>query len=259
MGSRQKEENRTLLAAAAAALTPEGKLTALLPNDLGAKSLEKDIKALFGNAVSTSKHHARRITATKQTLDDALLTAWQALATPNNNGAEGYKTAPGMFSWRKVDAGSALLAKVLNPKLAGHVADLGAGWGYLSAEALHISPNITAIELFEAEHLALDCAKLNLAGASVPIAYHWADVATMPTKRMYDTIITNPPVHDLHDADIALGQRFIEQALNMANPGARIYVVANRRLPYEALLTKTCKRVEVLTEGSGYKVLEARR
>ncbi|MBI1362986.1 MAG: methyltransferase [Proteobacteria bacterium] len=257
MGSRQKEENRILLAHAARHLPDGGTLSAILPNDLGAKTLENDIKALFGQAVSASKHHARRITTTRTNQTDLKLAAeWAALATAGDHGS-GFITAPGMFSWRKVDAGSALLAKHLPTNLSGKLADLCAGWGYLTFEALKNNPAISSADLYEAEHLALDCARLNLNGAAIPVAYHWADVTALPAKRQYDVIVCNPPVHDLHDGDVELGQRVVMQALAMGNPRSRIYIVANRRLPYEALLNQKCRRVTVLAEENGYKVLEA--
>jgi 16S rRNA (guanine1207-N2)-methyltransferase len=256
MGSRQREENRLLLAHAAATLPTGGTLTALLPNDLGAKALESDIKTLFGTATSASKHHARRITAIKQTVDTPLAAEWAALATPADHGT-GYLSAPGMFSWRKADAGSTLLLRHLPKNLSGKLADLGAGWGYLTAEILKTSPAITEAHLFEAEHLALACARRNLAQAAVPAHFYWADVPTLPDKRQFDVIVCNPPVHDLHDGDIALGQAFVSKALALINPRGRIYIVANRRLPYEALLAQKARKVTPLAEADGYKVLEA--
>ena len=49
----------------------------------------------------------------------------------------------------------ALLARHLPAGLAGLAADLGAGWGYLSAELLARCPGITALDLYEAEARAL--------------------------------------------------------------------------------------------------------
>ncbi|TGR36824.1 methyltransferase, partial [Mesorhizobium sp. M1C.F.Ca.ET.195.01.1.1] len=45
-----------------------------------------------------------------------------------------YHTAPGMFSFDRVDAGSKLLVDNLPGDLRGSAADFCAGWGYVAAE-----------------------------------------------------------------------------------------------------------------------------
>ena len=59
-----------------------------------------------------------------------------------------------MFSPKQIDDGSRKLASVLNKSLSGEVADLGAGWGYLSVEALRLNEQITKITLFESNYSA---------------------------------------------------------------------------------------------------------
>ena len=48
----------------------------------------------------------------------------------------GFTTVPGVFSADAPDRGSVLLAAALPAKLPARVADLGAGWGYLSRAIL---------------------------------------------------------------------------------------------------------------------------
>ena len=54
-----------------------------------------------------------------------------------------------MFSPKEIDKGSQKLVSVFSTKLFGEVADLGAGWGYLSKEALRLNNKFTRITLFE--------------------------------------------------------------------------------------------------------------
>ncbi len=49
----------------------------------------------------------------------------------------------------------------LPAQLPARMADLGAGWGYLSRAVLD-RPGVTSLDVIEAEALALDCAKANL-------------------------------------------------------------------------------------------------
>ena len=59
----------------------------------------------------------------------------RATPRPRRN-ADGFLTAPGMFSPDHADPGSRRLAAALAGRLAGRVADLGAGWGWLAQAAL---------------------------------------------------------------------------------------------------------------------------
>src|SRR5690606_20172087 len=54
-----------------------------------------------------------------------------------------------------------------------------------------------------------------------------------------------------------LGQRFIEVAAQALRPGGRLFLVANRHLPYEATLARAFTGVQVLAQGGGFKVVEA--
>ena len=72
----------------------------------------------------------------------------------------GIKPHPGVFSADGIDPASALLLATLPAKLGPRVADLGAGWGYLSAGLLK-DERITSLHLIEADHTALACARVN--------------------------------------------------------------------------------------------------
>ena len=165
---------------------------------------------------------------------------------------DGFITAPGMFSAEKVDNGSALLAPYLTG-LKGRVADLGAGWGWLSAQAL--GPDVSGIALFEAEHMALEAARQNL---SDPRArFEWADVLTLPKQPPFDVVISNPPFHQSRTAEPGLGVGFIHAAAKILKPKGRLLMVANRQLPYERALGAAFRKVEMLKQTNGFKLFEA--
>ena len=50
-----------------------------------------------------------------------------------------------MFSYKKIDEGSKLLATFLKNKITGEVADLCSGWGYLSVTTLQNNSKIKSI------------------------------------------------------------------------------------------------------------------
>lgn len=256
---RQREEARASLARAVRACAPGGIVVACAPNDEGAKSVEGDLKRLAGLSGTLSKHHCRvgwtRIDP--EAVDPALLDDWAALDAPRPILDGRFVSRPGVFAWDRVDAASALLAAHLPADLAGRAADLGCGWGYLSFELLQRCPDIASLDLYEAEARALDLARRNLAGARVPLAFHWHDVtAGLPAR--YDVIVSNPPFHAQGRADRPdIGRAFIAAAADALSPGGRLWLVANRHLPYEAVLDARFAEVRTLAQVQGFKVIAA--
>ena len=88
--------------------------------------------------------------------DQALIAKWAALDAPRPILDGRFSSRPGVFAWDRIDPASALLAEHLPADLAGKGADLGAGYGYLSAEILSRCAKVSALDLYEAEARALD-------------------------------------------------------------------------------------------------------
>src|SRR5690606_35299620 len=153
-----------------------------------------------------------------------------------------------------------LLATHMKDIVFGNVADLGAGWGYLTVQCLKLSDRIKAIDLFEADYEALDAAYGNLErlGATVPLTFNWHDVTSEKIPGIYDTIIMNPPFHEGRVRDVSLGQSFIAAAASRLKSGGRLLMVANRQLPDEATLKGLFKQVNPLDEAHGFKDVDAK-
>ena len=167
--------------------------------------------------------------------------------------AGGYVTVPGVFSADAPDPGSALLCQHLPQGLHGQGIDLGAGWGYLSAEILRAQPDITALHLVEAEHAALECARINLPDPRA--RFHWADATTFHHSEPVDFVVSNPPFHTGRAAVPELGMAFVMQAGALLRPGGKLWLVANRHLPYERTLQAVFSDVEQVADQGGYKVI----
>jgi 16S rRNA (guanine1207-N2)-methyltransferase len=263
---RQREQARALFVHALDRLAPGGTIVACMPNREGAKTGEADLARVAGPLHVLSKHHCRVFwTAPLQgPADAALAQAWRmldaprAIADPRVPGG-GFLSRPGVFAWDRIDAASALLAEHLPGNLRGQVADLGAGWGYLAMQVLARCPDVTALDLYEADARALELARANLQAARVPVAFHWHDVAAGLPRR-YDAIVSNPPFHAQgRDERPDLGRAFIAAAAAALQPGGRLYLVANRHLPYEAVLDASFGSVRMLAQREGFKVVEATR
>jgi len=261
---RQRDEARALFAHALQRTTEGGVVLAAVPNAEGAKSAESDLASVAGLLHQISKHKCRVFWTQPlgAQVDAGLRDTWAAFDAPRINDA-GYVSRPGLFAWDRVDTASALLAEQLPSDLAGRVADLGAGYGYLSTQAIARCPAVSSIDLYEAEARALEPARQNLlraqrdSGRDVAFAVHWHDV-TQGLPERYDVVVSNPPFHQGRADLPELGRAFIDTAANALLPHGRLWLVANRHLPYEATLAARFNEVNTVVMQDGFKVIEAR-
>lgn len=257
---RQRDEARATLARAFMRLTAGGVVLAAMANDEGARSMQADIERLAGHAHSLSKNKCRAVWASHDParFDSALGAEWLQADAPRQIADGRFISRPGLFAWDRIDPGSALLAAHLPADLAGHCADLGAGYGYLSAELLARCPQVRRLDLFEAEARALELARLNLARCTHPAArhFHWHDVTSGLPGR-YDVIVSNPPFHVAAAPDATLGRAFIARAAQALLASGQLWLVANRHLPYEAQLAQHFRRVHAVAQAHGYKIIHA--
>lgn len=169
---------------------------------------------------------------------------------------EGFVTSPGVFSADAIDPASRLLAEALPAKLGRTVADLGAGWGYLSRQIL-THDEVEDLHLVEANHDALSCARQNIQDPRA--SFHWADVRGWKAPVAMNAVVMNPPFHSGRSAEPELGQAFIAAAAAMLTASGSLWMVANRHLPYEATLGERFARVDELAGDNRFKVLHASR
>ncbi|KGI78224.1 class I SAM-dependent methyltransferase [Oleiagrimonas soli] len=263
---KQRDEARAWLAHAVAHTKSDGVIVAAMPNQGGARSGERDLQRLTDFIEHRSRSKCRVFWSDLEhaRIDAEVLSSWLALdaAQPILDGR--FVSRPGLFAWDRIDVASALLAEHLPSTLRGHVADLGAGYGYLSVELLQRAPGITALDLYEAEARALEPARRNMEqmmhalGRTMPVHVHWHDVARgLPAR--YDVIVSNPPFHQGRADRPELGQAFIRAAAEALRPQGVLWMVANRHLPYEAVLGEAFASVRTVVERDGFKVIEAVR
>lgn len=253
---RHRGFNELQVAEAIARVRPGGLIVVAGGKEDGIASLRKRLGELLTIDGHLSKHHGVAFWFTRP---EAFGEAVATLRTSNPPTlVEGrFHTAPGMFSHDRIDAGSRLLVEHLPAGISGAVADFCAGWGYLSAELLERYPGIATLDLYEAEHAAIEAARRNVGDPRTKAFWH--DLIGEPAGRRYNWIVMNPPFHLTRAADAGIGERIIRAASQALVKGGRLVMVANQQLPYEATLKGAFADMREIVRAGGYKVIIARR
>lgn len=258
LAGRHRGQNERRVAEAIERTVAGGLIVVAGGKDDGIASLRKRVGDLVELEGSLPKYHGIafwfRVPADAAPVAEPLRADNPALLVEGR-----FHTAPGMFSFDRVDAGSRLLAENLPKKLSGQVADFCAGWGYLSAEILRRAPDIAGLDLYEADYEALEAAKANVRPDKFQPGFFWTDLLREPVARRYDAIIMNPPFHRSRAAEPEIGAGMIRAAAKALKPGGRLVMVANRRLPYEAAVAANFADCAEIAGDSAFKVLTARR
>lgn len=258
MPERQRESILGDIARAHELLAEGGTLIVALHNDWGAKRTEQQLVEIAGQANTVSKHHSRVFWAVKNKPWDAVkLAEWKDAASMRRVIDGRFWSIPGLFHWDEIDKGSRLLTEHLPLSIQGAVADLGAGWGFLSDHLLRSCPNLRSLDCFEADGTAMECLRRNLGiiPTHVRPRISWSDVTTGIGNTKYDFIVMNPPFHDGRDADPLLGVKFITTAAASLRTGGELWLVANKHLPYESMMRDCFENFRTVIEKDGFKVL----
>jgi 16S rRNA (guanine1207-N2)-methyltransferase len=248
-------ERRYILAQALRVIAPGGLLMVMAPKDKGGSRLAGDLTALGASFGETAKRH-HRICQVQKPADLSAVEAAIAEGAPRFSEELDLWTQPGVFSWDRIDAGTALLIEAL-PNLGGRGADLGCGIGILARKVLQ-SRDVSELALVDIDRRAIEAVGKNIDDPRATI--HWADLrGDAPALAELNFVVMNPPFHDAGAEDRALGSTFIRRAAGALKKGGTCWLVANRHLPYEKSLAEFFSHVTPRGEGGGYKVYEARK
>ncbi|MBI1620940.1 class I SAM-dependent methyltransferase [Aquamicrobium zhengzhouense] len=226
----------------------------------GIASLRKRLSALHVIDDHASKNHGVAFWLTRTEESVACIDALEA-ANPPLILDGGFLTVPGVFSQEHEDQGSRLLADNMPDTIKGRVADFGTGWGYLAVRLSQIAKEPFTIDMFDASFQACVAAKANMdnLAAHIECRVQWIDLLAEKLERVYDNIIMNPPFHQGRAAEPSIGEGMIRAASAALKPGGRLYLVANRSLPYEKTLEASFSRHGEICRDERFKVLWAAR
>jgi len=245
-------ERRAALALALRALKPGAPLLAMAPKDKGGGRLAKDLSDLGCPCTETAKRH-HRICLTQAGGDAEAIEAAIRAGAPRLSESLGLWTQPGVFSWDRIDPGTALLAEHL-PEFSGRGADLGCGLGALAHRIL-ASTRVKSLVMVDLDRRAIDLCARNVDDPRTKRI--WEDVRRLPKLGPLDFVVMNPPFHDAGRENKGLGIAFIQRAAEFLRPGGACWLVANRHLPYEAALEEKFRSIAPVATAGGFKVIEA--
>lgn len=168
---------------------------------------------------------------------------------------------PGVFGWKKVDAGSQLLVTRLKEQftdLCGlRILDLGCGWGYLSLALIAMNPReIIATDNNAAALIAIkeNISRNNLNSGSSKIQAFSSDCADN-IHDQFDLIVCNPPFHKGKGIDRDIGERFVGQAARLLKTQGQAWFVVNAFIGIEKLAAAYFVEVATVHNNQRFKVL----
>jgi 16S rRNA (guanine1207-N2)-methyltransferase len=286
---REKLSAVQLLADAFRALRVDGRCVLAGANREGVKSVAALAERAFGNAEVLGHDSGHRAVAFVKRADepvDPSVFDNPLLAHDNFHVIEAnvrerllkVHSRPGVFSWEHIDDATLLLAETMDIAEGEEVLDLGCGSGVLGtvAAALSRTGRVVMVDAdIEAVRSARRTAEASAATSSTSTAETAdtastartgsteclpSDVASAVTDEKFDVVVTNPPFHAGGRAtDLDLPLRFIRDAHHVLRRGGRLYLVANRTLPYEREIATVFGNVTALHETSRFKILRASR
>ncbi|UDG81783.1 Ribosomal RNA small subunit methyltransferase C [Candidatus Profftia lariciata] len=161
-------------------------------------------------------------------------------------------TLPGIFSCDGLDIGSELLLSSIKLDMYSKVLDIGCGTGVLSAIIAKRYPHIR-LTLTDVSAVSLNASYVtfitnNIQGIIIP-----SNVYSNVTG-YFNTIISNPPFHNGIHMNLSVAKKLIYGAVNHLYIGGKLYIVANKFLPYQQMLDDVFGTHEIISEAGCFRV-----
>ena len=238
--------------------------------DEGVKPAVRLLESFFGAARLEAQHSGHRLAvATKSQVAPASLTEGSSPFLDPDQFRELSATVqgipltlysrPGVFSWEHLDEATQTLGNVMEIRAGESVLDLGCGAGALGLTAAALS-GTGRVLMVDADADAVRGVARGIAKAQCTNAdVRASDVGSAVGDERFDVVVTNPPFHQGKATDLTVPLQFIADAHAHLQVGGRLYLVANRTLPYEQAMADQFGTVRTLHDGRRFKVLSATR
>ncbi|MEX2237608.1 MAG: methyltransferase [Dehalococcoidia bacterium] len=165
---------------------------------------------------------------------------------------------PFVFAGGDVDPATAMLIDAIELRGDERLLDLGCGAGIVGlALSAHLSRGIALMTDSNACAVALS-RRNQLRNGTPNAAVCLAVGSAGASPGAFDVVAINPPFHSSREHDRNLGAGLIESGFAACRPGGALYVVANRFLRYERLMSSFGETSEIAGD-TRFKVLRTVR
>ncbi len=261
---------RRWLVGAHAALKPGGRLYLAGANDQGIRAVIEDAGALFGNVAPLGYRRRNRVAgavrppvapdppgAPPWAREPGIAPgAWHEFGLEARGSSFRLRSLPGIFSYDRLDDGTALLLAHLDVPRRARVLDVGCGYGIVGLVAARLGA--ARVDLIDVNLLAVAAARENIAANGVAGARAFpSDLFGTVGGERYDLIVSNPPFHTGKAVSYDVAHALIDRAPDFLAPGGKLVVVANRFIRYDQRMRARYKEVTCLAETGRYHVLAA--
>lgn len=168
-----------------------------------------------------------------------------------------FTSAPGVFSGHRLDLGTSVLLREIDPPEAGHVLDLGCGVGTIAVALAAASPAVT-VTAVDVNDRAVELTTLNAARHGVADRVRAVRPEQVGAEEVFDEIWSNPPIR--------IGKQALHELLltwlPRLRPGGSAYLVVGKNLGGDSLqrwLVDEGYPTERLASAKGFRVLRATR
>lgn len=159
---------------------------------------------------------------------------------------------PGVFSYKKLDAGTALLLDNLPKSMQGKVLDFGCGAGVISCFVGKKFPN-TQLSLLDVSALAITSAKKTLKLNSLSGDVFASNSLSKITDK-YQHIVSNPPFHQGTKTNYQATEDFLKGIKPHMCRHGNISVVANSFLQYLPIMQQYIGATNNLINKHGFSI-----
>lgn len=234
----------------------------------GIKSAARLLERAFGNAVLIAYEGGCRLLSSQKTsgapFDPAVFDSpfvsfdsFRELDVTLRGEHLGLFSRPGVFSWDHLDEATEILAAHLEIQSGSSVLDIGCGSGALGIVASMLSGGAPLV-MVDSDVEAVRSAQKSAEAAGVRAFRALpSDIAGAVLDEKFDAVVTNPPFHVGKQTELTVPLQFIDDSWEVLKPGGRVFLVANRTLPYELPIRERFGEVSTLHDGRRFKVLSA--
>ena len=168
-----------------------------------------------------------------------------------------FTTGSGVFSGSRLDLGTGVLLRTIDPPASGHLLDLGCGFGPIAIGLAAASPDVT-VDAVDVNERALQLTRLNAERAGVGDRVRVLHPDKVADDVQYDEIWSNPPIR--------IGKQALHEMLSTwlprLRPGGLAWLVVGKNLGADSLqswLNTEGWQADRIGSAKGFRVFRVER